>query len=97
MPAACRLGDNTNGHGCFAPTPISATPVTKTFINGILASVIGADLPDHACGRDVHRNRKVSSGSGTVFIEGKAATRIGDLINCGDTMAQGSGNTFFGG
>ena len=57
MPAACRLGDNTNGHGCFAPTPISATPVTKTFINGILASVIGADLPDHVCGRVTHRNK----------------------------------------
>ena len=31
MPAVSRIGDMSTGHGCFAPTALIQTPVTKTF------------------------------------------------------------------
>lgn len=96
MPAASRKGDLTAGHGCFPPTAITGS-CSKTFINGILASVQGVSVATHKCGRTVHSSRTVSSGSGTVFIEGIAATRVGDSVNCGDTIGQGSSNVQFGG
>ena len=40
MPAVSRIGDMSTGHGCFAPTALVQTPVTKTFFNGKLASVV---------------------------------------------------------
>ena len=97
MAAASRLGDLSSGHGCFPPTAINSTPVSKTFINGIKAAVVDAGLVNHRCGKTTHFNRKVTSGSGKVFIEGKAACRISDSVSCGDTIGQGSSNTYFGG
>ncbi|WP_237400886.1 PAAR domain-containing protein [Rhodovulum sulfidophilum] len=38
----------------------------------------------------------MSSGSGTIFINGKPAGRIGDAINCGGKAAAGSGDVFIG-
>jgi uncharacterized Zn-binding protein involved in type VI secretion len=35
-------------------------------------------------------------GSSTVFINGKAAVRIGDMLSCGSASAEGSPNVFFG-
>ena len=96
MPAATREGDLTSGHGCFPPTAITSTPASKTFINNKLASVIGASVAIHYCGTTTHAGRTVTSGSSKVIIEGKEATRIGDSINCGDTVGQGSDNVIFG-
>lgn len=95
MPAASRKGDLTAGHGCFPPTVITGSCST-VFINGILASVLGSSVAKHRCGKTVHSNRNVSSGSGSVFIENIATTRIGDSVNCGDTIGQGSENVIFG-
>jgi len=100
MPAASRMGDISTGHNCFPPTAIITTPVTKTYLNGLLAAVVDAELLKHKCGRSFHfstRNRKISSGSSNIFIEGKAAARIGDEIECGDNLGQGSSNIIFGG
>ncbi len=96
MPAATRRGDLTSGHGCFPPTAITSTAASKTFINNILASVIGASVATHSCGQTTHAGRTVTSGSSKVIIEGRDATRIGDSVNCGDTIGQGSSNVIFG-
>jgi uncharacterized Zn-binding protein involved in type VI secretion len=96
MAAASRKGDLTAGHGCFPPTAITSS-CSRTYINGILASVFDCSVATHRCGKSVHVGRKVSSGSGTVIIENKAATRIGDSVNCGDSVGQGSPNVQFGG
>jgi uncharacterized Zn-binding protein involved in type VI secretion len=98
MPAVIRLNDMSTGHGCFAPTPLVLTPVTKTFFNGILAGVIDEQCQHapHTCGVVTHADveRAPSVGSTKSFIEGKAAARIGDDIACGDTCAEGSANSF---
>ena len=98
MPAVIRLGDMSTGHGCFPPTPLVVTPVSKTFFNGILAGVVsGACQHDtHSCGIVVHpqSTRNPSSGSSKTFIEGSPAARIGDNITCGDACGEGSPNSF---
>lgn len=96
MPAACRLGDLSTGHGCFPPTAINGEVASKTSIQGAMAAVVGSTHPDHSCGTTVHSARIISSGSGKTYIEGSAAARIADSINCGDAMAQGASKTFIG-
>ncbi|MBR1602594.1 MAG: PAAR domain-containing protein [Synergistaceae bacterium] len=39
----------------------------------------------------------MAAGSGSVYINGKQAGRIGDPVACGSTVATGSGNVFIGG
>lgn len=98
MPAISRLGDMSTGHGCFPPTALVATPVSKTFFNGILSSVVNSACQHatHVCGVVVHAGdtRAPSSGASKTFIEGNPAARIGDNIACGDAIAEGSPNTF---
>ena len=98
MPAVIRLNDMSTGHGCFAPTPLVATPVIKTFFNGILAGVVNQACihTPHTCGIVTHGDvtRAPSTGATKTFIEGNPAARIGDDIACGDTCAEGSTNSF---
>nr|DAL91830.1 MAG TPA: Baseplate wedge protein [Caudoviricetes sp.] len=39
----------------------------------------------------------IASGSVTVFINGRAAGRIGDAVSCGGRVAVGSSNVLIGG
>lgn len=99
MAAAARRGDLSTGHGCFPPTACEDAVTSKTFINGIPVQVQGSGYVSHRCGKVTHLGgaRKTTTGSGTVFFEGKAAIRIGDSIACGDTVGQGSRNVQIGG
>ena len=98
MPAVIRLNDMSTGHGCFPPTALIATPVSKTFFNGIKAGVVNNSClhQPHTCGIVTHggSTRSPSSGASKTFIEGNPAARIGDNIACGDTCAEGSSNSF---
>jgi uncharacterized Zn-binding protein involved in type VI secretion len=94
MPAACRLGDKSTGHGCFPPTAVNGAVASKTTIEGPAAATIDSTHPPHSCGKTVHSGRKISSGASKTTIEGKKAARIGDSINCGDAMGQGASKTF---
>lgn len=99
MPAVIRIGDMSTGHGCFPPTPMAESPVSKTFINGIKPGVVASTSTHvtHSCGVVVHPQgpaRSHSSGASKTFIEGFLAARIGDDISCGDTCGEGSPNTF---
>ena len=98
MPAVSRIGDMSTGHGCFPPTALVATPVSKTFFNGKLASVVNSACQHatHCCGPVCHAGstRSPSSGASKTFIEGNPAARIGDNIACGDAIAEGSSNSF---
>jgi uncharacterized Zn-binding protein involved in type VI secretion len=98
MPAVARVTDKSTGHGCFAPTALITTPVAKTYFNGKLAGVVDSNckFAAHSCGVTTHNSdiRIPSSGAGKTYIEGKKAARIGDSIQCGDVIAQGSANSF---
>ena len=96
MPAITRLGSDSSAGHCFPPRPADSAGQGSVFVNGILGTVVGAHYPVHCCGKPCH-DGSASAGSGTVFFEGKAVHRIGDLISCGDVSASGSPNVFAGG
>ena len=96
MPAQCRLGDMSTGHGCFPPTAVNGAVASKTTVEGSAAAMKDSTHPPHSCDSTVNSGRKISSGSGKTTIEGKPAARIGDPISCGDAMGQGASKTFFG-
>lgn len=96
MPAVTRNGiDYSAGH-CFPPRPTDTAGQSSVYVNGVLATVVGAHYPSHSCGDSSH-DGVASSGSSTVFIENKPVHRIGDNISCGDVSAAGSPNVFVGG
>jgi uncharacterized Zn-binding protein involved in type VI secretion len=98
MPAVIRVGDMSTGHGCFPPTALAVSPVSKTFFNAKKPGVVSGACQHvaHTCGRVTHPNntRVPSSGASKTFIEGFPAARIGDNIACGDTCGEGSPNSF---
>ena len=98
MPAVSTIGDKSTGHGCFSPTALITTPVAKTYFNGKLAAVVDSNckFAAHSCGITTHNSdiRIPSSGASKTYIEGKKAARIGDSIQCGDAIEQGSINSF---
>lgn len=94
MPAVTRLGDNCTGHGCFPARPsISASP--DVFVNGIATHRQGDGWASHCCGIPSHGG-SLASGSGSVYVNGRQLGRVGDPVDCGSTVAEGSGNVFAG-
>ncbi|WP_315985809.1 PAAR domain-containing protein [Vibrio quintilis] len=96
---AGRLGDSCSGHGCFPATPIVAGSPDVS-INGKPAARKGDTVLLHACPcpqvpHGVH-GRAINAGSSNVSINGKPAARVGDAINCGGSVAAGSGDVFIG-
>tara|TARA_Y100000590_G_scaffold92893_1_gene105130 strand:+ start:2053 stop:2337 length:285 start_codon:yes stop_codon:yes gene_type:complete len=94
MPAVTRLGDVCTGHGCFPSRPnVSASP--NVFVNGIPVHRVGDSWDVHCCG--VCHSGVLASGSSTVFANVKQVGRIGDAVDCGSSVASGSGNVYAGG
>lgn len=92
MPAVSVLGDQCTGHGCFPPrASISANDLL--FINDIPALVVGSGFASHRCGDSSHGGA-VAGGSSLVNIDGKALARIGDPVDCGSAVAEGSSFVF---
>ena len=96
MPAVSRLGDLTTGHGPFPPTPsIAASPNVNA--NGLGVVRVGDAFQIHCDPTPTCHQGTLAAGSGTVFVNGVAAGRIGDTLTDGDAIAQGSPNVFAGG
>ena len=93
MPAATRLNDQSAGH-CFNPRGNNQAS-DDVIINGRGAHRQGDSWPSHSCGPASHSSI-TSGGSSTVFINGKPAARIGDALDCGDVIAEGSPDVFIG-
>ncbi len=94
MTAVTRLGDACTGHGGFPPRP-SSSASGDVFVNGIAAHRQGDSWSSHGCGHTSHA--VLASGPGTVFVNGKMIGRIGDPVDCGSTVAEGSSDVFAGG
>lgn len=96
MPAVTRLGDICSGHGCFPSRPsVSASP--DVFAEGIAVHREGDSWELHGCAVCAPHGGVLSSGSGTVFVNGKQIGRIGDPISCGSSVATGASTVFAGG
>ncbi|MGH1485270.1 MAG: PAAR domain-containing protein [Cellvibrionaceae bacterium] len=92
---AARLGDLGSNHGAWHPSPITAGS-GDVFTNSIPAARKGDSLAPHVKPKSKPHGRSIKAGSGSVFINGKQAARVGDPIDCGGTVAAGSGNVFIG-
>ncbi|WP_252909961.1 PAAR domain-containing protein [Aliihoeflea aestuarii] len=59
---------------------------------------VGGTYEPHACtaGHAGPHGRALADGSGSVFINGRPAGRIGDAIDCGGHAETGSEDVFFG-
>ena len=89
MPAAARLGDKASDHDGAPETPrTEASP--NVHIVGIPAIRQGGAFQSHACPDESEHSRSLAGGSGSVFINGKPAGRVGDAISCGGIVIEGS-------
>ena len=96
MPSASYHIAKTAGHANFPPTTsISGSP--DVFINGGSAINVGSPFNIHCDSNPTCHAPSASTGSGSVFINGQPACRIGDNLDCGDSLASGSNNVFIGG
>lgn len=95
MPAATRVGDADIPH-CSGMNRAQGSP--DVFVNGIPWSrqgdnntphlLPGSPCPGHAA--------PITSGSSTVFVNGKGAGRVGDAVTGCTSVAAGSGDVFAG-
>lgn len=67
------------------------------FVNGIAAHRQGDSWAVHCDPSPSCHPGTAASGSSTVFCNGRQLMRIGDPVDCGSTVAQGSSNVFAGG
>ena len=96
MPAATRIGDADVTH-CSGMTRAEGSPDVN--VNGIPWSRQGDKntvhkLPGNPC---PSHGVPITTGSGTVFVNGKGAGRIGDAITACTAVSGGSGDVFAGG
>ena len=96
MPAVTRLGDLDTGHDACPPTALNgASP--NVFTNGKGTGRVDDPYVPHGCPAHPTHTAHIANGSGTVFVNGIKVGRIGDPVDCGGSVAQGSGNVFAGG
>ena len=96
MPAVTRKGDSCTGHGCFPARP-STSGSPDVFVNGIAVHRQGDSWAAHGCPTCAPHGGNLAAGSSTVFVNGKQIGRIGDPVDCGSSVAVGSGDVFAGG
>ena len=99
MKGCTYLGALSTGHICYPPTPLAAAS-PNVFVNLIAAGRVGDLFTPHACPCSScpppHKVRPISQGPVNVYFNFRPPGRIGDMIGCGDTIAQGSFNVFAG-
>lgn len=95
MPGVTVQGQIDSGHGCFPPRP-STQGSSDVFVNGVAAHRQGDSWAVHVCGNSAHAG-SLAAGSSTVYVNGKQLGRIGDDVDCGSVVAQGSPNVNAGG
>lgn len=88
---AARLGDRSTGHGSCAPQTATSGS-DNVSINNLPAHRVGDTWSQHCD----HIGR-LASGSSNVTVNNRPAGRVGDPIDCGGSVATGSGNVFIGG
>ncbi len=93
--SAARLGDMASDHDGAPPTRGTEASPNVT-IDGIPAMRQGDAFESHACPDESEHSRTLAGGSGSVFINGKPAGRMGDTISCGGTVVEGSPTVMIG-
>jgi uncharacterized Zn-binding protein involved in type VI secretion len=95
MPAVTRKGDLCTGHGCFPPRA-STGGSGNVYVNGVPVHRQGDSWALHGCNVCPPHGGALAVGSATVFANGKQLGRIGDPVDCGSSVGNGSGDVFSG-
>ncbi|WP_298776030.1 type VI secretion system PAAR protein [uncultured Shewanella sp.] len=88
MGNAVKVGDIGSAHDGYFPTPVVSGSGTVIGDGSPLARV-GDPLLPHIKPKNPPHGRSIKAGSSSVFIDGKAAVRDGDAIDCGGTVSGG--------
>ena len=92
--AAARIYDTDTGHGCWPTRPaVQGSP--DVLVNNRPAHRANDMWSVHCCLNACHTGF-LSSGSNSVFVNGRQQGRVNDPINCGGTVATGSQDVFIG-
>ena len=94
MPGVTRKTDNCTGHGCYPPRP-STSWSPDVFVNNLEVERKDDTMESHCCPPSCHGG--VHVGVHSVFVNGKDIQTIGDPIDCGSSVAEGSSNVFVDG
>lgn len=94
MPPVSRKGDRCTGHDGFLPR-VSISGSNNVFCNNKPVHRKNDEWDIHCNSLSCH-NGILSSGSPKVFANGIAIARVGDQIDCGSFIAEGSVNVFAG-
>jgi len=96
MAAAFRQTDMLTAHPhCYPPT-VAQTGSPDVYTNMLQQMRVGDPGVIHGAHCPPHQPKMVA-GSGTVYVNGKPACRVGDAAHCGSKAGAGSGNVFIGG
>lgn len=90
MPNVALIGSMTSG-SCSAPPTAINQGSSNVFVEGAACAFVGCGIVPHPRPKQSPHGGAVSSGSPSVFVNGKPIARIGDSISCGDKIASGSG------
>ena len=96
MPAVTRLGDLDTGHDACGPTALNSAS-GNVFANGKGIGRVGDSYVAHGCVVHSPHSGHIASGSSSVYVNEIPVGRIGDPVDCGGSVAQGSGNVYAGG
>lgn len=86
---AATIGDIGTDHDGFPPTPI-ITGSLDIIIDDKPAARVGDALAPHAKPKNSPHARTITSGSASVFFNGKAAAITGSEVSCGGVIIGGS-------
>jgi len=89
----CRLGYDCSGHGCWPPR-VNDEASPNVFANGVAVHRQSDHWVNHTC--VTTHDGVLQTGSSSVFVNGLPVARIGDPIDCGSTVAEGSSTVFAG-
>lgn len=92
----CRLGDYCTGHPpCWEPRP-NDEGSPDVFANAIPVHRLGDHWRIHGIPPCPPHDGRLATASGTVFANGRGIGRIGDHVDCGSDVAEGSPDVFAG-
>lgn len=92
MSGVLITGSMSKGHDGYPPAKFNrGSP--DVFVNGKSVGREGDIWDPHCSG--CHAPKNISTGR-KVYVNGKEIAAIGDPLDCGDTIATGSGNVFVG-
>lgn len=86
------IGSKTSGHGGFHPTTVIGGS-SDVFCNGKGIARIGDPVAVHTNGKSSHSS-VIAKGASNVYVNGRPLARIGDHTTCGDTIIEGSSDSF---